>query len=41
MGAETAVFPPIRNWGHLLGWVKAANVEAAEVAAAKTFNLND
>ena len=31
----------IRNRGHLLGWVKAANLEAAEIAAAKTFNLND
>ena len=31
----------IRNRGHLLGWVKAASLEAAEIAAAQTFNLTD
>jgi hypothetical protein len=31
----------IRNRGQLLGWVKGASREAAEIAAAETFNLND
>jgi hypothetical protein len=31
----------IRNRGQLLGWVKATSLEAAETAAAETFNLND
>jgi hypothetical protein len=31
----------IRNRGQFLGWVRAASVEAAEIAAAETFNLND
>ena len=31
----------IRNRGQLLGWVRAASLEAAEAAAAKTFNLDD
>jgi hypothetical protein len=31
----------IRNRGQLLGWVKAASIEAAEIAAARTFNIND
>ena len=31
----------IRSRGQLLGWVKATSLEAAETAAAETFNLND
>ncbi len=31
----------IRSRGQLLGWVKAASIEAAEIAAAKRFDLND
>ena len=31
----------IRSRGQFLGWVGAANLQAAEAAAAKTFNLND
>ena len=31
----------IRSRGQLLGWVQAASRDAAEIAAAETFNLND
>ncbi len=30
----------IRSRGQLLGWVKATSLEAAELTAAKEFNLN-
>jgi hypothetical protein len=31
----------IRSRGQRLGWVQAASRDAAEIAAAETFNLND
>jgi hypothetical protein len=31
----------IRSRGQLLGWVKGANREAAEIRAAETFRLNE
>jgi hypothetical protein len=31
----------IRSRGQFLGWVQAASRDAAEIAAAETFNLND
>jgi hypothetical protein len=31
----------IRSRGQLLGWVKATSLEAAEIAAAETFKLNE
>jgi hypothetical protein len=31
----------IRNRGQLLGWVNAPDPEAAEIEAAKRFELND